>query len=41
MEIDQPERVSLLVRDFLTRAEGFLVNWGDEAAGLEAATAAR
>ncbi len=41
MEIDQPERVSLLVRDFLTRAEGFLVNWGDEAAGLDAATAAR
>ena len=40
MEIDQPERVSLLVRDFLTRAEGFLVNWGDEAAGLEAATSA-
>jgi pimeloyl-ACP methyl ester carboxylesterase len=40
LEIDQPERVSLLVNDFLARGEGFLVNWGDEAAGFEAVSKA-
>lgn len=39
LEIDQPDRVGLILRDFLERGEGFLVNWGGEPA--EAAPATR
>ncbi len=31
IEIDQPERVLDVVESFLTRSEGFMVNWGDVA----------
>jgi pimeloyl-ACP methyl ester carboxylesterase len=32
VEVDQPERMMRVVDAFLQRAEGFLVNWGDEEA---------
>jgi hypothetical protein len=28
IEVDQPERMLLLVEGFLQRSEGFMVNWG-------------
>ena len=39
LEVDQPDRVTTILTDFLERGEGFLVNWGDEPA--EAAPATR
>lgn len=32
IEVDQPQRFARLVGDFLGRGEGFLVNWGQDAA---------
>ena len=37
IEVDQPERFVALVRDFFTRGEAFIVNPGDEQAGVTAA----
>ena len=34
IEVDQPERFVALVRDFFARGEEFIVNPGDEAAGI-------
>ncbi|MDC0033653.1 alpha/beta hydrolase [Alphaproteobacteria bacterium] len=34
IEVDQPERFVALIRDFLTRGESFIVNPGDELAGV-------
>jgi len=34
IEVDQPERFVALIRDFLTRGEAFIVNPGDEYAGV-------
>ncbi len=39
LEIDQPDRMTAVLTDFLERGDGFLVNWGDEPA--EAAPATR
>jgi len=39
-EIDQPERFSRLVGDFLSRGEAFLVNWGSQAPAGSGAPAA-
>ena len=36
IEVDQPERFVALVRDFFTRGEAFIVNPGDERAGVMA-----
>lgn len=36
IEVDQPERFVSLVRDFLSRGESFIVNPGDEMAGVGA-----
>ena len=38
VEVDQPQRFVALVRDFFTRGEAFIVNPGDEQAGVTAAT---
>ena len=38
IEVDQPERFVALVRDFLSRGEAFIVNPGDERAGVTATT---
>ena len=37
IEVDQPQRFVSLVRDFLTRGEAFIVNPGDQLAGVQAA----
>ena len=37
IEVDQPERFVALIRDFLTRGEAFIVNPGDELAGVNTA----
>ena len=34
IEVDQPERVVALVRDFFARGEAFIVNPGDEVVGI-------
>ena len=39
IEVDQPERFTALIRDFLTRGESFIVNPGDEMAGVGAGAA--
>ena len=36
IEVDQPERFIKLIRDFFSRGEAFIVNPGDELAGVEA-----
>ena len=36
IEVDQPERFVTLIRDFLSRGEAFIVNPGDELAGVDA-----
>lgn len=36
IEVDQPERFVALIRDFLSRGEAFIVNPGDEMAGVGA-----
>ena len=38
IEVDQPERFVALVRDFFSRGEAFIVNPGDERAGVTATT---
>ena len=38
IEVDQPERFAGVVGDFLTRAEAFIVNWGDRDANGERAS---
>jgi len=34
IEVDQPDRFVALIRDFLFRGEAFIVNPGDELAGV-------
>ncbi len=34
IEVDQPDRFVTLIRDFLFRGEAFIVNPGDELAGV-------
>ena len=36
IEVDQPERFVALIRDFFSRGEAFIVNPGDEMAGVDA-----
>ena len=38
LEVDQPDRVTTVLTDFLERGDGFLVNWGGEPADAAPAT---